>query len=60
MYAYPFIGSVADFMPGSYMMLRRMNAMEGTMPVLAALVVEIIFIIIVGLFGHRLYRRSNS
>lgn len=61
MYAYPLMGNRTCYLPGSYMMLNRTSIMtEGAAPLGLALFVETAFVFLTGMFGFRIFRRSNK
>lgn len=58
-YGFSLFGKIVDCLPGSYVMLRRTTVLDGMMPLLAVFVIEIVVILMIGVLGHKLYKRSN-
>lgn len=59
MYGGLYLGNVTNYLPGSYIMVRRTTGMDGTMPIGLLLFIEIMCIVVIGVFGYRLYRRGS-
>lgn len=59
LYAGLYLGNVANYLPGSFIMGCRTTGMNGTMPTGLLLFIEIACIVVIGIFGHQVYRRSS-